>query len=402
MLDTAPSRAQEMTIGIVGFGMRAGLWKYAHQPDDPNRPSRVTVVCDLSERGRADARAALPEADVTDDLDHLLASGIDAVLVTTPDDQHFPVALRALQAGIAVFCEKPMATTIEHCDILLETARETGSKLYIGHNMRHMPFVRQMREIITSGRIGEVKTIWCRHFVSTGGDFYFKDWHADRSRSTGLLLQKGAHDLDVIHWLADGYSATVSAMGELAVYGDITDRSDHSSERMWDWYDKTTWPPTEQTGLNPVVDVEDISMMQMRLDNGVIASYQQCHFAPDYWRNYTVIGTKGRIENLGNGPGDVIAVWDQRHDGHAEPDEKVIIGAGAAGGSHGGADPRLIGEFLRFAAEGGTTDTSPIAARQAVAAGCVATDSLRDDSSARQVPPLAPDLVAYFENGQQT
>jgi predicted dehydrogenase len=266
--------------------------------------------------------------------------------------------------------------------------------------MRHMPVVRQMRDIIASGRIGEVKAIWCRHFVGNGGDFYFKDWHADRSRSTGLLLQKGAHDLDVIHWLAGGYTATVSAMGDLMVYGKITDRADHSGERMWDWYSLDNWPPTAQKGLNPVIDVEDISMMQMRLDNGVLASYEQCHFTPDYWRNYTVIGTEGRIENFGDGPGDTIAIWDHRHEGYAEPDEKVIVGEGAKGASHGGADPNLIAEFLNFAANGGRTDTSPVAARQAVAAGCVATDSIRSDGSARPVPPLPEDLVAYFEAGQ--
>ncbi|SDS59740.1 Gfo/Idh/MocA family protein [Microlunatus soli] len=391
---------RELSVGIAGFGMRAGLWKYAQRPDHPTLPSRVTIICDPSERGQADARSALPEAEVTDDLDRLLGSGIDAVLITTPDDQHFPVALRALQAGVAVFCEKPLAITIEDCDTLLQTAYETGTRLYVGHNMRHMPVVRQMRELIEQGRIGEVKAVWCRHFVSTGGDFYFKDWHADRSRSTGLLLQKGAHDLDVIHWLAGGYSATVSAMGDLMVYGKIDDRTDHTDDRMWDWYNKDNWPPTEQNGLNPVVDVEDISMMQMRLDNGVLASYEQCHFAPDYWRNYTVIGTKGRIENLGDGPGDTIAVWDHRHDTFSEPDDKIIIGDGEAGGTHGGADPRLIDEFLNFTANGGRTDTSPVAARQAVAAGCVATDSLRSDGSARPVPPLPPELIAYFESGQ--
>lgn len=390
-----------LKIGVAGFGMRAGLWKYAHRPDDQQLPSRVTAVCDPSERGQADARAALPDAEITADLDRLLGSGIDAILVTTPDDQHFPVAMRALQAGVAVFCEKPLAITIEDCDTLLRTAYATGTRLYVGHNMRHMPVVRQMREIIASGRIGEVQAIWCRHFVGNGGDFYFKDWHADRSRSTGLLLQKGAHDLDVIHWLAGGYSSTVSAMGELKVYGAIDDHADHSGERMWDWYDLANWPPTEQRGLNPVVDVEDISMMQMRLDNGVLASYQQCHFTPDYWRNYTVIGNRGRIENFGDGPGDVIGIWDTRHEGYAEPDEKVIIAEGVAGGSHGGADPRLIEEFLGFVAHGGRTDTSPIAARQAVAAGCVATDSLRSDSSARPVPPLDPELIDYFKNGQQ-
>ena len=71
-----------------------------------------------------------------------------------------------------------------------------------------------------------MKAVWCRHFVGNGGDYYFKDWHADRRRPTGLLLQKGAHDIDVIHWLAGGYDRRVSAMGALAVYGDITDRRD--------------------------------------------------------------------------------------------------------------------------------------------------------------------------------
>ncbi|MFD2348458.1 Gfo/Idh/MocA family oxidoreductase [Nonomuraea ferruginea] len=72
--------------------------------------------------------------------------------------------------------------------------------------MRHMGVVRLMRDIIRRGDIGEPKTVWVRHFVGYGGDYYFKDWHADRTRTTGLLLQKAAHDLDVVHWLAGGYT----------------------------------------------------------------------------------------------------------------------------------------------------------------------------------------------------
>ena len=276
--------------------------------------------------------------------------------------------------------------------------QQTGSRLYVGHNMRHMPVITQLRTLITAGRVGEVKAVWCRHFVGHGGDFYFKDWHADRRKSTGLLLQKGAHDLDVIHWLAGGYSATVAAMGKLAVYGDIDDHQDHSDERMTQWYSLDNWPPASQRGLNPVVDVEDISMMNMELDNGVLASYQQCHFTPDYWRNYTVIGTEGRLENFGDGPGGHIKLWNRRHEGFAAPDEVFTINGDDEG--HGGADSLLIAEFLRFVAEGGSTDTSPVAARQAVAAGCIATQSLRSNGSALPVPPLDPALIAYFDNGQ--
>ncbi len=57
--------------------------------------------------------------------------------------------------------------------------------------MRHMELVIQMKKLIDEGGIGEVKVGWCRHFVGYGGDAFFKDWHADRSKSTSLLLAEG-------------------------------------------------------------------------------------------------------------------------------------------------------------------------------------------------------------------
>ncbi|WP_328324452.1 Gfo/Idh/MocA family oxidoreductase [Kribbella sp. NBC_00382] len=383
-----------LRVGLVGYGARGTIGRSI---DKDVMDAEVVAVCDTSERGLAEAGRDFPEATVTSDLADLLPL-VDAVLITTPDDQHVGPVIAALEAGVSVFCEKPMGISIEECDAMLTTARRTGARLYIGHNMRHMSVFIQLRDLISAGRIGEVKAIWCRHFVGNGGDYYFKDWHADRTRSNSLLLQKGAHDIDVIHWLAGGYSTAVSAMGELIVYGSITDRTDRSGQRMGEWLSVGNWPPATLTGLNPVVDVEDISMMMMKLDNGVLASYQECHFSPDYWRNYTVIGDRGRIENLGDRQGAHIAVWDTRHGGYAEPDELIEIG-GSEGG-HGGADLRLIAEFIRFARDGGVTQTSPIAARMSVAAGCVAVDSLRGDGSQLPVPPLDPELVAYFERGQ--
>ncbi|MGP5724953.1 Gfo/Idh/MocA family protein [Arthrobacter rhombi] len=387
----------DLKVGVVGFGLRSGLFRHAHRPGEG---SVVTMVCDTSERGRADAAAKLPEATVTADLDLLLTAGLDAVLVLTPDHQHAAVATRTLEAGIPTFCEKPLDVTLEAVDALLETAFRTGTKLYVGHNMRHMPVIRQMREIIQAGTVGEVKAVWCRHFVGNGGDYYFKDWHAERANTTGLLLQKGAHDIDVIHWLADAYTQQVSAVGTLAVYGDVASRRDNSDRRMGDWFSLENWPPSEQQDLNPVIDVEDISMMNMVLGNGVLASYQQCHFTPDYWRNYTVIGTHGRLENVGDHAGDRIKVWTSRtQGGYVEADHEVVIAD--ADGGHGGADPLLIGEFLRFASQGGPTETSPVAARAAVAAGVLATESLRGDGGARQVPPLDAEVLSYFAANQE-
>jgi predicted dehydrogenase len=386
----------DLTIGIIGFGARATLREEVHRP---GQGSRITAVCDPSERARDDARRLLPDALITDSLDELLASGVDAVMVLTPDDTHAALSIRALEAGVAVFCEKPLAIDLADADAMLETARRTGSRLYIGHNMRHMPVITLMRGLIQDGRIGDVKAVWVRHFVGHGGDYYFKDWHADRRRTTGLLLQKGAHDIDIIHWLAGAYTEQVAAMGELSVYGDITDRRDRTGERMPDWFSVDNWPPTSLTGLNPVIDVEDISMVNMRLSGGILASYQQCHFTPDYWRNYTVIGTEGRIENVGDTAGSEVRLWNRRHRGAADADETFLVPE-SEGAGHDGADALLVAEFLRFVRDGGATETSPVAAREAVAAGILATQSLRGDGSAITVPQLDEDLVAYFERGQ--
>jgi len=258
--------------------------------------------------------------------------------------------------------------------------------------------VRLMREIISRGEIGEVKAVWCRHFVGNGGDYYFKDWHADRAHSNGLLLQKGAHDLDVIHWLAGSYTRDVVAMGALSVYGGLTDRRDRSGELQSSWFSMDNWPPLAQTGLNPVVDVEDQSMVLMRLESGVLASYEQCHFTPDYWRNYTVIGTQGRLENFGDSDGGVVRVWNRRTGFDPNGDLSYPILGDADG--HGDADELTVQEFVRFVRFGDATDTSPLGARQAVATAVAATASLRAGSTPRSVQPVSREIQRYFANNQ--
>lgn len=387
----------DLRIGIIGYGARGAMSRHAHRPGGG---SVVTVVADPSPRGRKDAQERYgDDVAYVDDVETPLAEHeVDAVMILAPDFAHAKIATATLSRGIPTFTEKPMAITLEDADAMLGLAREHRAKLYVGHNMRHMPVVRQLKAIVDSGRIGRVRAVWCRHFVGTGGDFYFKDWHAERAKATSLPPQKGAHDIDVIHWLSGGYTRRVSGIGKLAVYGDITDRRDNSDRRMWDWYDAEVFPPTAQKELNPVIDVEDISMPHMTLDNGVLASYEQCHFTPDYWRNYTVIGDAGRIENMGDGGGDQIHIWESRASGPGHPDAVEVISRGDGG--HGGADPNLVQEFLRFVRDGGATDVSAIAAREAVATGTRGAESIRQGGIPLDVPPVPQDVREYFDNGQ--
>ncbi|MFE5772221.1 Gfo/Idh/MocA family protein [Streptomyces sp. NPDC056485] len=401
----------DLRIGVLGYGLRGSIARTAHRPGGG---AAVTAVADPDPRARSDAAAAFPGARTSADPAAVIEDpDIDAVLVLTPDHTHADLARRTLLARKPAFVEKPLAITVEGCDAVLRTARATGTRLYVGHNMRHMPVVRLMRELIGAGAIGRVRTVWVRHFVGHGGDWYFKDWHAERRHTTGLLLQKAAHDIDVLHWLAGSYTEDVQAMGDLMVYGENPHRRAPGEPRTQDRSTEDTdpedtadtedrhWPPHTQRGLNPVIDVEDVSLVNLRLAGGVLAAYQQCHFTPDYWRNYTVIGDAGRLENFGDGPGAQVRVWNARRSGYrAEPDTTHTVPDADAAGGHGGADPLLIDEFLRFVRHGGATDTSPVAARMAVAAGCLATESLRDGGTPRRVPPLDPDLAAYFDQGQ--
>ncbi|HEY4268613.1 MAG TPA: Gfo/Idh/MocA family oxidoreductase [Galbitalea sp.] len=392
---SATGESRVLRVGVVGIGQRAAIARHVEMAATD---AAVVAAVDTSAEGRARVADLLgASVEVFSTLDDFIANaGVDAAIVTTPDWTHAEVAITLLRAGIAVYLEKPLAITLEDCDAVLEAATDTGTPLYVGHNFRHAAVVRVMRDIIARGEIGEVKTIWCRHFVGNGGDYYFKDWHADRSRVNSLLLQKASHDLDIIHMLAGAYTKRVVGMGELMVYGDITDRADRTGQVMHDWFSFDNWPPASLTGLNPVVDVEDVSMVMMTLENGVLASYEQAHFAPDYWRNYTVIGTEGRLENFGDTGGGVVKVWNRRSGWREAGDLEYPIDGVETG--HADADFLTVSEFLDHVVNGTELSVSPVAARQAVAAGALATQSLRAGSVPLDVPSLQPKIESYFSH----
>ncbi|WP_163100148.1 Gfo/Idh/MocA family protein [Peribacillus alkalitolerans] len=369
-------------IGIIGAGLRSGIAKYWH---NPGGKSVVVAAADVSMENLKKFQENINEhAYITLDYKDLLArTDIDAVAILSPDYLHEEHAIAALQAGKHVYCEKPLAITVEGCDRIIEESKKSGKHLMVGFNMRYMSMYQTMKEIIDSGVIGDLKAVWVRHFVGFGGYFYYHDWHGTAKNTTSLLLQKGSHDLDVIHWITGKYTKKVSAFGALDFYGG--DKPNQLTCPTCDEKDTCTEASLKvltQCAFREEIDVEDNNMLIMELEGGIKASYLQCHFTPDYSRNYTFIGTKGRVEN--DDVNDKVYVKTRKTNTWNELSD-ITYDMKKEQGSHGGADPKICSDFVELVLNNKQPLTTPYAGRMSVAVGCAATESIRSGGKVIEV-----------------
>ena len=383
-----------LRLGMIGVWGRAHFLKdHLHQPE--NGESMVVAGADNSDFALEQFRKwAGDDVFATKDYRELLRrEDVDAVVICTPDYLHEEQAVAALKAGKDVYLEKPMAITTEGCDRILETVEQTGRKLMIGFCLRCSPAMNKVKDLIDQGVIGKVKAVWIRHFVGWGSDFYYHDWHSLRRNVNSLFLQKGSHDIDLMHWLAGGFTNKVAAFGGLDMFGgdkpnDLT--CDKCSERstcaeaqpLVDMHGFEF--PRLKCAFRMEIDIEDNQVAIFQLDNGVKGSYLQCHFTPEYRRNYTVIGTEGRLEiDLErrkivqiDRPSNI-----ERYQSEY-PEEPPQISHDIKGEygkyTHGGADPLIAQAFLDYLLRDVPPVASALDGRMSVAAACGAVDSLRN------------------------
>jgi predicted dehydrogenase len=376
---------EKLRIGVIGVSGRGRIARHWNQPQGR---SIIVGGADINQNNLAAFQKEYGNTFVTTDYRYLLERGdVDAIAVTSPDFCHEEHAVAALEAGKHVFCEKPLAITVQGCDRILKAWKDSGKRLMVGFNMRYMNMFRTMKDIVEAGTIGEIKAVWVRHFVGHGGNFYYHDWHAKGANTTSLLLQKGSHDIDIIHWISGSYGKRVAAFGSLDFFGG--DKPDDLT--CFDCTEKATCPdvgvtPTRmQCAFRQEVDVEDNNVVIMELENGIKASYLQCHFTPDYHRNYTFIGTEGRLEN--SEPEG--KVWVKLRNSHKwkSLSDRIYEVKPAAGG-HGGADPVICEDFLNMILEGKEPVATPIAGRMSVAVGCAAAESMRNGGQVVDIEPF--------------
>lgn len=141
--------------------------------------------------------------------------GLDAVSIAAPTTLHYPIVLDALQAGVDVLVEKPIADSIENASSMIESAEEYDRHLMVGHIERFNPAVQKLKELIDSGTLGKVVSV-STHRVGP---------YNPRIRDVGVILDIGVHDIDIISYL---YGMKVNQV--YAVAGsDIHSFEDHAS-----------------------------------------------------------------------------------------------------------------------------------------------------------------------------
>jgi predicted dehydrogenase len=142
----------------------------------------------------------------------------EAALVCTQDWQHVQPSLAALQAGYHVLLEKPMATTENDCRGLVQASREAGRQLHICHVLRYTRHFKQMREIVQSGRLGEVIDVDHRENVAfwhMAHSYVRGNWRSSR-QSSPMILAKCCHDLDILPWVLNRRCERLSSVGGLS------------------------------------------------------------------------------------------------------------------------------------------------------------------------------------------
>lgn len=197
-------------IGIVGFGFMGNMHfnNYAQIEG-----AEVVAICDIEENkltGQAGAVGNIEgtghELDLTgietytDAKEMLAKANLDTVSITLPTYLHKEYTIMALNAGLNVLCEKPMALNSEDCQEMVAVAKKRGSILQVGHCIRFWPEYAKAKEIIDSGEYGKVKAATFRRLSMTP-NWAWDKWILDEKRSGGALLDLHIHDADFVQYL---------------------------------------------------------------------------------------------------------------------------------------------------------------------------------------------------------
>jgi predicted dehydrogenase len=176
----------------------------------------IVAIADASMDVVRAAAESAPDAAVVTTLDGLLEEGVDGIVIATPSALHAEQAERALAAGVAVFCQKPLARTAAETRRVIDAARAADRLLGVDLSYRHVEGVRRIRELVRSGELGAVHAVDLVFHNAYGPD---RPWFRDaRLSGGGCVIDLGIHLVDLALWMLD-FPAVERASGQLFAGG---------------------------------------------------------------------------------------------------------------------------------------------------------------------------------------
>ncbi|WP_459191731.1 Gfo/Idh/MocA family protein [Halosimplex sp. J119] len=252
---------ETVTVGVVGLGTHGAnharlLREMGHEV--------FGVDADPTARTEFEERFDRPAYESPTDL---FDRAVDAVVITTPNKFHEPSAVGALEAGLDVLLEKPLAHDLESAERIAATARKTGNTCMVGFHHRHRRVTQVARSYVESGYLGELTHIDARYVRRRGVPGRGTWYTSGEIAGGGALVDIGAHCLDMLLYLS-GWPELESVSADVDSH--FGHRDDYAYLEMWGEDDDAK-----------MYDVEDTVTAFCEFANGLTASVEVAWAAND-------------------------------------------------------------------------------------------------------------------------
>ncbi|MEO0734493.1 MAG: Gfo/Idh/MocA family oxidoreductase [Bacteroidota bacterium] len=312
---------EQKRIALVGTGVRGtSLWG-KNLVDNYGKHVRFVGLCDKNPGRLAYGLSYIGARCPTfTDFDEMMKKTVPGwVIVTTMDSTHHEFIIKAMEAGANVITEKPMTTTAEKCQAILDAQKRTGKKVLVTFNYRHQPHSTAIKQLLTDKRVGQLTSVDFNWYLNVyHGASYFRRWHGHVEYGGSLWVHKATHHFDLLNWWIGADPVEVMAYGELEHYGKNGPfRSDNcrscphkkdcayhwditKGQRNMDLYvknEKYDGYIRDNCLFREDIDIWDKMSAQIKYDNGVLVNYSLTTYSPyEGWR-IGFNGDKGRIDS---------------------------------------------------------------------------------------------------------
>lgn len=302
----------------------------------------------------------------------------DFVIISTQDQMHFEPAMKAISLGYDVLLEKPVSPDPAECRQIADHAKKMGTKVVVCHVLRYTPFFSIIKEMIDSGKLGDVVSI--NHEEAVGNvhqshSFVRGNW-GNTARSAPMLLAKSCHDLDILQWLIGKKCKQIQSFGSLKHFREenapagapqrCIDGCPHGETCPYNavklylddkenaWFREASTKesnPTDEMvekALRNTLygccvyrcdnDVVDHQVVNMLFEDDVTVSFTMCAFNKG-GRYIHVMGTKGELRAAMDGNNEPMTFYDF---GTRETTHIPIEAKDGVTGGHGGGDQGIV------------------------------------------------------------